>query len=333
MSSKTANLEKILELTRVSATRFVTTALPAAPVGSRGTFGGTLVAQSLLASLHTVPADFVPTSLHCYFVSGGDPSRKIAYEVQDLRHGRNFIHKHVKAYQSKRLVFTSAILYAKDKKDHDSLHYLKAIKKTEMPKFGEFEDAAELFESQVVENGNLERYAHLQSGFKDAGVAEKHIDSFKNSPIEYRFPKDIFYSHHSTGLLEKFARIKTPITVEKSHEHELSRTITPENDPRYNYVAFAYLSDSYFLLTVPYFHRLPMYSHKFSVSLDHCIHFHQLPKVNDWMYLQVRNPRSYWDKHLLQGEYFSAESGEILASVSQEGLIVYDSEAEIKAKF
>ncbi|CCE92739.1 palmitoyl-CoA hydrolase TDEL_0E04960 [Torulaspora delbrueckii] len=333
MSSKSTSLEKILELTRVSATRFVTTALPAAPVGSRGTFGGTLVAQSLLASLHTVPVDFVPTSLHCYFVSGGDPSRKIFYEVQDLRHGKNFIHKHVRAYQSKRLVFTSAILYAREKKDHDSLHFLKTIKSSELPKPEKFKDAAELFKSQVVENGNLERYGHLQAGFKEPSYAERFISSFHHSPIEYRFPQDMFYSHHPTDLLEKYARIRDPVTVKKTHDHDPSRTITPENDHRYNYVAFAYLSDSYFLLTVPYFHQLPMYSHKFSVSLDHCIHFHQLPRVNDWIYLQVRNPRSYWDKHVLQGEYFNGQSGEIIASVSQEGLVVYDSEEEIKAKF
>lgn len=328
-----ASLEKILELTRVSATTFVTTALPAAPVGSRGTFGGTLVAQSLLASLHTVPSDFIPTSLHCYFVSGGDPSRKIAYEVKDLRHGRNFIHKYVKAYQSKRLVFTSAILYAKEKKDHDSLHFLKTVPASEMRKPEDFEDAAGLFESEVVKNGNLERYAHLQPGFNELDFAQKYIDSFKTSPIEYRFPRDMFYSHRETDLLEKFARIRDPITTETVKGHSPSRTITPENDRRYNYVAFAYLSDSYFLLTVPYFHQLPMYSHKFSVSLDHCIHFHQLPQMNDWIYLQVRNPRSFWDKHVLQGEYFNSKSGEIIASVSQEGLVVYDSEAEIRAKF
>ena len=53
-------------------------------VGSKGTFGGTLVSQSLLASLHTVPLNFFPTSLHSYFIKGGDPRAKITYHVQNL---------------------------------------------------------------------------------------------------------------------------------------------------------------------------------------------------------------------------------------------------------
>lgn len=294
------------------------------------------MAQSLLASLHTVPRDFVPTSLHCYFVSGGDPSKMIAYDVQDLRQGRNFVHKLVKAYQSKRLVFVSSVLFSREKKDHDSLHHLKRVDKREIPRPESFEDSADLFKAKVVEDGNLERYAHLSPGFRDSTRMQKHIDAFKYGPIEYRFPHDMFYSERRRDLLEQFVRIRNPVTIEgrrRDHEHDYSLKITPENDARYNYVAFAYLSDSYFLLTVPYFHQLPMYSHNFSVSLDHCIHFHQLPKVNDWLYLQIKNPRSFWDKHFLQGEYFDVSTGEIVASASQEGLVVYDSEETIRAKF
>ncbi|QLL33595.1 hypothetical protein HG536_0E05060 [Torulaspora globosa] len=332
MSSKYTSLEKILELSRVSASKFVTKALPAAPVGSRGTFGGTLVAQSLLASLHTVPQDFVPSSLHCYFISGGDPSKMIAYDVQDLRHGRNFIHKQVRAYQSKRLVFSTNILYSREKKEHDSLHHLKTVELKDKPEA--FEDGGELFKAKVAGNGNAERYARLSVGLKEIDRLQKHIEAFKYGPIEYRFPHDMFYSRKHADMLEQFVRIRNEVTFgEERPDSDYSLTITPRNDARYNYVAFAYLSDSYLLLTVPYFHRLPMYSHKFSVSLDHCIHFHQLPKVNDWIYLQINNPRSFWDKHFLQGEYFSASSGEIVASVSQEGLVVYDSEETIRAKF
>ncbi|QLQ81156.1 hypothetical protein HG537_0E05110 [Torulaspora globosa] len=332
MSSRLASLEKILEVSRVSGSKFVTKALPAAPVGSRGTFGGTLVAQSLLASLHTVPQDFIPSSLHCYFVSGGDPSKMIAYDVQELRQGRNFIHKQVRAYQSKRLVFTTSILFAREKKDHDSLHRLKKVELKDGPET--FEDGGELFRAKVVEGGNLERYGRLSEGLGEVGPLQKHIEAFKYGPIEYRFPHDMFYSRKHTDMLQQFVRIRNEVTVEKQTiDSDYSLSITPRNDPRYNYVAFAYLSDSYFLLTVPYFHRLPMYSHKFSVSLDHCIHFHQLPKVNEWIYLQIQNPRSFWDKHFLQGEYFSASTGEIVASVSQEGLVIYDSEETIRAKF
>lgn len=333
MASKYVVLEKVLELTRQSSSVFVTTSLPAAPVLARGTFGGTLVAQSLLASLHTVPYNFVPTSLHCYFVSGGDPNNMIAYDVEDLRHGRNFIHKQVRAYQKERLIFTSTVLFAKEKHDHDSLHHLKTIEPSKKPNINEFSDGADLFQKQIVQDDKWKRYAKLQPSMAKPGLIQKQLESFQYGPIQYKFPEDLFYSQTQTDELDQFVRIRNPVTTARSANKITPSKITPENDYRYNYVAFAYLSDAYFLLTVPYFHKLPMYSHKFSVSLDHCIYFHDVPKVNDWIYLQVKNPRSHWDKHLLQGEYFDPESGEIVASVSQEGLVVYDSEKEIRSKF
>ncbi|QLG71021.1 hypothetical protein HG535_0B00590 [Zygotorulaspora mrakii] len=326
-------LEKILELTRQSASRFVTTTLPAAPVLARGTFGGTLVAQSLLASLYTVPTNFVPTSLHCYFISGGDPNNMIAYDVEDLRNGRNFIHKQITAYQGQRLIFSSTILFAKEKHDHDSLHFLKTIKPSDLPDLRKFCDASSLFERKFILNDNWKRYANLQPALGNPGIIQKQLETFQFGPIAYKFPEDLFYSTADTDKLDQYISIRSSVTTTAVQYGENPFRITPANDRRYNYVAFAYLSDSYLLMTVPYFHKLPMYSHKFSVSLDHSIYFHDMPRVNDWIYLQVTNPRSHWDKHLMRGEYYDSETGEIVANVSQEGLVIYDSEREIRAKF
>lgn len=341
-----SSLEKILELVPLSPTSFVTKYLPAAPVGSKGTFGGTLVSQSLLASLHTVPLNFFPTSLHSYFIKGGDPRTKITYHVQNLRNGRNFIHKQVSAYQHDKLIFTSMILFAVQRsKEHDSLQHWETIPglQGKQPDPHRYEEATSLFQKEVLDPQKLSRYASFSDRFQDATSMSKYVDAFQYGVMEYQFPKDMFYSARHTDELDYFVKVRPPITtvehagdessLHKHHPYRIPKSITPENDARYNYVAFAYLSDSYLLLTIPYFHNLPLYCHSFSVSLDHTIYFHQLPHVNNWIYLKISNPRSHWDKHLVQGKYFDTQSGRIMASVSQEGYVVYGSERDIRAKF
>lgn len=345
MSFAKYSLEKILELVPVTSTRFVTRYLPSAPVGARGTFGGTLVAQSLLASLHTVPVNFHPTSLHCYFINGGDPRSMITYEVKDLRNGKNFIHKQVRAYQHEKLVFASMILFSvKKSQEHDSLHHLKRLKESNKPEIEDLVDAGKLFKDEVV--GNLVKFQNIApEKFNNVSILNKYIESFDEGPMEYKFPKDFFHSTKVTDHLDYLVKIRHPVLSQddgdaqsqhasKHHFHghgKIPDKVTPANDPRYNYVAFAYLSDSYILLTIPYFHKLPLYCHKFSVSLDHVIHFHQLPSVNEWLYTEITNPRSNFDKHLVQGDYYDT-TGEIVASVSQEGFVVYDSEPILRAK-
>lgn len=349
MTTNIAKLEQLLELVPLSASRFITKYYPLAPVGARGTFGGTLVAQSLLASLNTVPRNFIPTSLHCYFISSGNPKEMIEYDVESLRQGQNFIHKKINAYQFDKLIFSSMVLFSKDKtqetiKDRessDNVEYHKSVHSSPEDKT-KFKPAGELFKQDIMDNGaNLKKFQRLKSRFEDMDYLKEVHDSFETQCLDYRFPLDIFKTERKTNskLLEYFVRVRkesiTTITEpnEKTKELKDSKSlITPSNDPRYNYVTFAYLSDSYLLLTLPYFHGLPMYSHTFSVSLDHTIYFHNLPKANSWLRLQLHNNRSMSDRHLIQCEHYDATTGQIVASVSQEGLVAYPPVSQIKAR-
>lgn len=343
-------LKDLLELVALSETRFITKNYPIAPVGAKGTFGGTLVAQSLLSSLNTVPKDFIPISLHCYFIYGGNPNEMIQYDVKSLRQGRNFIHKQINAYQFDKLIFSSMILFSKDKNQKKTINYVDdndddvKYHKTISPNVNDkcqFERASELFKKDILDNeNNLKRFQRLNQRFNDLTYLKKVHESFQTHPLDYRFPVDIFKPDRKeySKFLEYFVRVRRDsITILSSSDlqvknHPESKLITPENDPRYNYVAFAYLSDSYLLLTLPYFHGLPMYSHTFSVSLDHTIYFHHFPKVNDWLRLQLHNIRSISGRHLIQCEHYDAQSGQIVASVSQEGLVIYPPVSHIKAR-
>lgn len=67
--------------------------------------GAQFLAQGLLAAGRTVPEGRPPHSLHAYFVRAGDPATPIRYEVEEVRDGRSFSHRQVRASQGGRDVF------------------------------------------------------------------------------------------------------------------------------------------------------------------------------------------------------------------------------------
>ena len=325
---------------------FTTTHLPAAPVGSRATFGGTLVAQALLAALSTVPRDFAPASVHCYFLRAGDPTRHITYTVDRLRDGRGHLHREVRAHQGADLVFTSLVLFAAEQGRPGSLAHRKQ-RAGGLPPLGGYVPAAELFDREVLQD-SLARsyYAGLPTASQRGG--QRHLDALRESyvsqPLEYMFPAGFFAVDRGEAPPETtgyYVRVREGEESSQCHSDvngdvnppdsditagaaDAAPAVLPPTDPRFGYAAFAYLSDSHLLLCLPQLAGLPMFSHAFSVSLDHAIHFHAPPAPHARLYAELRRARSGAHRHLLHGEYFGAD-GAIVASVSQEGLVVYDS--------
>ena len=74
-------------------------------------FGGQVLAQSLNASIRTVPEDRVAHSMHGYFLRPGDPSKQIVYEVDPIRDGGSFTTRRVVATQDGRAIFNTAVSF------------------------------------------------------------------------------------------------------------------------------------------------------------------------------------------------------------------------------
>lgn len=174
----------------------------------------------------------------------------------------------------------------------------------------QFEEAGHLYRSTIIETNGLKKLDGALPSFRDFGLIESFLDSFFNGCIDQRFPKDFFYSGGIKKRLDYYVRIRDLIANDERNETP-RLGVNPGKDLRYNYVAFCYVSDSYFIFTVSNFHGLPLFTYKISVSLDHSIHFYGLPKMNEWMHMRIDNPRSCKDKHLVQGEYFNAETGKL----------------------
>jgi hypothetical protein len=86
MSKAITDLLDILDLEKIEENLFRGRS---PQVGWQRVFGGLVIAQALVAAQRTV-VDFIPHSLHAYFLLGGDPGAPIIYQVQRLRDGRSF---------------------------------------------------------------------------------------------------------------------------------------------------------------------------------------------------------------------------------------------------
>jgi acyl-CoA thioesterase II len=75
---------------------------------SAGLFGGQVAAQALRAAAETVPDGRQPHSLHGYFLSRGDASRRVLLTVNRDRDGGSYSNRRVIAVQSGKVIFNMA---------------------------------------------------------------------------------------------------------------------------------------------------------------------------------------------------------------------------------
>lgn len=68
-------------------------------------YGGQVIGQALSAARYTVADDRTVHSFHSYFLYPGDPEKPIVYDVENLRDGRSFSTRRVKAIQNGRPIF------------------------------------------------------------------------------------------------------------------------------------------------------------------------------------------------------------------------------------
>lgn len=81
------------------------------PCGARGVFGGQVIAQALSAGAQTVPPPLGLHSQHCYFLLPALASSPIEYVVENMRDGRSYATRLVKAMQKGRVVFVLIASY------------------------------------------------------------------------------------------------------------------------------------------------------------------------------------------------------------------------------
>jgi acyl-CoA thioesterase-2 len=253
-------------------------------VSPQRVFGGQVAAQSLTAAGRTVSPERHVHSLHGYFIRPGDPKVPIIYEVDRTRDGSSFTTRRVTAIQHGKPIFAMSASFQVDEPGVD--HALP------MP--------------DVPGPEGLPGYAELFEPFRDQIAVWAALPR----PFEVRYATDSPWSARSSG----------------PHPGAVSRVWfradgTLPADALLHTCLLAYMSDLTLLDSALISHGLASGLDRIQLaSLDHAMWFHRPIVMDDWVLYETSSPSASGARGLCTGHFFSA-SGQLLATVVQEGLV------------
>ncbi|MFT5711864.1 MAG: acyl-CoA thioesterase-2 [Glaciecola sp.] len=255
-------------------------------LGFRALFGGQVLGQSIAAAYKTVEDGRIIHSLHSYFLLPGDAQKPVIYDIENVRDGRSFSSRRVKAIQSGRTIF---IMTASFQIPEPGLSHQFA----EMPKVPSPDDVAQ--DIRFYE----EKYEQLSERMKESlsyhrPVDIRTVDSANSYTAEKREPKRAIW-------LKGRDKLDSPLQV-----HQAS---------------LAYASDYHFLSTSLQPHGLAVHDKSLRLAtIDHAIWFHKPFKFDDWLLYEMESPFSGTGRGLVQGKVFD-KHGTLVATTVQEGLM------------
>ncbi|GMG20262.1 unnamed protein product [Ambrosiozyma monospora] len=336
------SIESYLNLTEESLSTYVNVSPLHLAYRGRGLFGGTLAAQSTLASiLHAnstsstnansddtiKPKKWKPISTHCVFLHPAKPHpHKLTYKVETLKTGKNYCTKEVQLIQDERLIFKATVtLQAYElagsaanmdgQLNHhsDGPHLNVDILPPE--KCLDQETAFRIWSnSNQVKKHHKLRYGD-ESEWNVIDEAKKVIEAYGKEPFMWKFPQQFFD-------LDQVQQSEKEIPVHDRTVRYWVKSKSGLKDPDvYSWAALAYVSDYFYLSANMRLNLRPMFTTKFSVSLDHTIYFNQQINVSDWFSYNVKNLKAGENRSIMFGEIFDQE-GTLAATTIQEGLSV-----------
>ena len=317
--SPVENAISLTPLTELGPHIFTNTRPSWQPMGARGVYGGSVIAQSLLAAQLTLPPNFVPHSMHCFFVLGGNPHIPIVYNVDIVREGRSYHTRTVVARQRGKPIFTAMCSFTLplSVKDADDETYERKVVRHQ-PVFpiatarGPDECESEL---QAIER-------LLGQGKIDEETAEFGRARYERDPFEWR-SAGIIARHDELKHLPPSGPLSPDVPAAERCVRQWVRSKAPIRDPTFAAPAMAYFSDSWFLGTVG---RVNPAGRRdkigMMVSLDHTIHFHAAEKLklDEWMLVETESPWAAEERGLVRMKIW-AQDGTLLASCLQEGMV------------
>ena len=254
-------------------------------------FGGQAVAQALLAACEEEGAGRLPHSLHAYFLKAGASSVPVEYRVTTLSEGRSFATRRVEGVQGNSVIFSMIASF-----------------QGEEPGFEHQSDCPLDLDVQAALFA-LESWRAHNAAANDSPI----IDRLQNRPIEIvpLDPGSLFGSRAReprTGVWMKMRKPAGP-------------------DPILQRALLAYASDMMFLRNAMLPHAIRPGSNKVqAASLDHAIWFHRTPDFDQWHLFATDSPWAGQARGLNRGHFYN-ESGQMVASITQESLMRPQGEA------
>lgn len=249
------------------------------------TFGGQLLAQSLVAAHRTLTHDLPPSALSVHFIHGGDPRTDIEFRVQRLRDERRFANRRVDAMQGDTLIATAMLSYLSGGSGLEHGVAAPAVAEPEtLPKLGEL----------------LRGYENTVAGF----VSAPH-------PIEWRYTNDPAWVMRDKGQRLDHNRVWVK-----------ADGALPD-DPVLHTAFLAYSSDTTVLDSIITKHGLSWgFDRIFAATINHSIWFHRQVRFDEWLLYATSSPVAADSRGLGSGHFFDRR-GQLVATVVQEGVVKY----------
>jgi acyl-CoA thioesterase-2 len=253
-------------------------------LGFKALFGGQVMGQALAAAQNTVQTDSTVHSYHSYFLLPGDAENPVVYTVENLRDGRSFSSRRVKAIQHGRIIFSMVASF-------------------QMPEEG--------FTHQHVVMPNVPHPSNLPTQMDSLQLNFDKLPQTVQEKIKYHEP-----------LEKRVVQVSDLEDDNAASQYVWMRVKEPlEDNLNLNQALLAYASDYYFLMTAVQPHQSSVVNKSLQVaSIDHALWFHRPFNFNSWVLYCMESPVAGGARGLVRGQLFN-ESGELIASAVQEGLI------------
>tara|TARA_B100000579_G_scaffold307979_1_gene257682 strand:- start:178 stop:1050 length:873 start_codon:yes stop_codon:yes gene_type:complete len=254
--------------------------------GIQRIYGGQVIAQAYIAANSTIEEDKHLHSLHAYFLRPGIMKQPVLFSVDPIRNGRSFSTRTVKAIQNNEIIFTMTVSFQKD--EAGMSHSI------DMPKVPMPEDLKDEIEMRTED-----------------------IDKVPEELRPY-FLKEREYSIKWVEWNDVFEpKVLPPI---RNVWLKPNGVIPPGRETHNAFLA--YISDSGILAPALFPHGISYMSPDLMMaSLDHTMWFHKPNfEFNDWVLYATDSPYTGNSRGLGRGTFFSRD-GEVIASVTQEGLL------------
>ena len=247
-------------------------------------FGGQVAGQGVLAASRSVDPAFVLHSMHSYFLRPGDTTVPIVYDVERIRDGRSFATRRVSARQHGRPIY---YMTANFQIPEPGLEHQDRMPDVPAPEQGmPLVELARARGTQSVEEWERE-WAALD--ILHVGITGQGLPDNPDQPAQARLWIKV------DGALS--------------------------DDPTTQTAAFTYASDLTLLGAALVPHGFNIASPGLQpASLDHTIWFHRPFRADEWWLYDQFSPFAGGGRGLALARVFS-QSGELVATVAQEGLI------------
>lgn len=256
-------------------------------LGFLSLFGGQVLGQSLSAANRTLPeGDWVPHSLHSYFLRAGVVSEPISYEVELLRDGRSFCARRILAKQNGKAILTMSCSFQTPEQGFEHQDLMPETKGPEgVP--------SQLDLTRMFKDFLPKDKAHIYT-------ADKPIEIREVDPVNFLKPEKKEPWKHM--WLRTYGEVKSD-----------SQTTHAE--------LLAYASDFSFIPTALRPHGVTYMTKGMQLaSLDHSIWFHRPFRMDEWLLYAIDSPSASGGRGLVRGQLFN-QQGELVASLAQEGVM------------